>query len=199
MSFVKRMFAAARRSAASLLVVLLLGTASGGAQGATADTTALTGDGLLARFALTAGRGPVTISSESLEFEYRTGVLTYRGSVEVKQGDVVLRSDLLRLTLDLEDLGHPREVVAEGNVRISKGERVATGGRAVFDQAAQTITLSDAAMLRDGPNEVSGERVVVYLEEQRSVVEGGDTRVRAKLFPPSSDNGTVLPGGTNEP
>jgi len=85
-------------------------------------------------------------------------------------------------------------------VRISKGERVATGGRAVFDQGAQTITLSKAAVLRDGPNEVSGERVVVYLEEERSVVEGGDTRVRAKLFPPSSgDDDAALPGGTHEP
>jgi len=189
-----------RGGAAALAIGLVAAATAAPAPGATADATALTGDGLLARFALTAGRGPVTISSESLEFEYRTGVLTYRGKVEVKQGDVVLRSDLLRLTLNLEDLSHPREIVAEGNVRISKGERVATGGRAVFDQGAQTITLSKAAVLRDGPNEVSGERVVVYLEEERSVVEGGDTRVRAKLFPPSSgDDDAALPGGTHEP
>jgi len=183
-----------------LVGAVLLAQSHAVAIGATEGASALSGDGLLARFALTADRGPVTITSESLEFEYRSGVLTYRGQVEVQQGDVVLRSDLLRLTLDLEDPGHPREVVAEGNVRISKGERVATGGRAVFDQAAQTITLSDAAVLRDGPNEVSGERVVVYLEEERSVVEGGDTRVRAKLFPPSSgDDGAVLRGGKHEP
>lgn len=180
-------------------VVLLLAAAS--ASAATERASAITGDGLLARFALTAGRGPVTITARSLEFDYRSGVLTYRGDVRVEQGDVTMRSDLLRLTLDLEDLSHPREVVAEGHVRIAKGERVATGGRAVFDQGAQTITLSDAAVLRDGPNEVSGERVVVYLDEERSVVEGGDkTRVRAKLFPPSAgDEGAVLPGGGDGP
>lgn len=170
------------------------------AKGATEGTSALTGDGLLARFALTAGRGPVTITSDTLEFDYRAGVLTYRGHVEVKQGDVILRSDLLRLSLDLKDIEHPREVVAEGHVHIAKGDRVATGGRAVFDQAAQTITLSDSAVLRDGPNEVSGERVVVYLQEERSVVEGGDERVRAKLFPPASkDDGKTPLGGEHGP
>lgn len=181
---------------AMLLGALLLAAAPAATSAAPKGAPALSGDGLLARFALTAKRGPVTINSESLEFDYRTGLLTYRGAVEVKQGDITLRSDLLRLTLDLEDLEHPREIVAEGNVRISNGDRVATGGRAVFDQEAQTITLSEAAVLRDGPNEVSGERVVVFLEEERSVVEGGDTRVRAKLFPPTPKaDGVANSGG----
>jgi lipopolysaccharide export system protein LptA len=30
---------------------------------------------------------------------------------------------------------------------------------------------------------VAGERVVVFLDEQRSVVEGGQERVRAVLYP----------------
>jgi lipopolysaccharide export system protein LptA len=143
----------------------------------------LAGDGLLESFSLSADRGPVRIESTSLEFEYRTGQLTYRGDVKVSQADLTLSSDVLSVTLDMETTGRPREIVAEGNVRIVNGERVATGGRAVFNQDKQTITLSEAAVLRDGPNEVAGDRVVVYLEEQRSVVEGGEDRVRAVLFP----------------
>ena len=46
--------------------------------------------------------------------------------------------------------------------------------------------LSDDAVLHDGSNEVSGDRIVVYLDEKRSVVEGGTGRVRAVLFPSKS-------------
>lgn len=153
---------------------------------ATADGPGLlAGDGLLESFALSADRGPVRIEAATLEFEYRTGELTYRGSVVVSQADITLSSDTLVVVLDTENVGRPKEIVAEGNVRVVNGERVATGGKAVFDQAAQTITLSQNAILRDGPNEVAGEKVVVFLEEQRSVVEGGNDRVRAVLFPSS--------------
>ncbi len=143
----------------------------------------LGGDGLLESFSLSADRGPVEIEAATLEFDYRSGLLKYEGGVVVSQADIELRSDALHVRLDLEEVGRPREIVAFGNVRIVNGERVASGGRAVFDHAKQTITLSEGAVLRDGPNEVTGERVVVYLEEERSVVEGGNKRVRAVLFP----------------
>lgn len=140
-------------------------------------------NGLLGGFTLGSDRGPVRIDADLMEFDYKTKVLTYRGSVTVTQADMTLRSDRLRVTLDGERMEKPREVVAEGNVRIDKGERRATGGRAVFDNQARTVTLSEQARLQDGPNEVAGERVVVYLDEERSVVEGGQERVRAVLYP----------------
>jgi len=142
-------------------------------------------DDFLGGLTFTSQRGPVTISAKELEFDYRVRTLTYRGNVTVTQGDMTLDSDLLRVTLDEKATDQVREVFAEGRVRISQGNRVATGGRAVFDQASRTVVLSDNAVLREGPNEVAGERVIVYLDEARSVVEGGDQRVRAVLFPPS--------------
>jgi lipopolysaccharide export system protein LptA len=141
---------------------------------------------LLGTFSLTSERGPVHIKSDELEFDYRARVLAYRGGVTVTQGDLKLSSDSLRIRFDPDARDSVREVVAEGSVHISKGQREATGGRAVFDQEKRTVTLSDDATLRDGPNEVAGERVVVYLDEERSIVEGGKDRVRAVLFPSSS-------------
>lgn len=141
-------------------------------------------EGLLSRFSFAADRGPISVQANRMEFDYRTRVLIYRGDVRVTQNDVTLESDLLRVELDPESAQPLEKIVAEGAVRIAKGERQrASGGRAVFDQKARTVTLSDKAVLRDGPNEVAGERVVVYLDEERSVVEGGRDRVRALLYP----------------
>lgn len=139
------------------------------------------------------GRGPVTVTSKTLEYDYRQNVVTYRGDVEASQGNVRLRSDELTVHL----VGAPGEgdgervtlqqVVAAGGVRIDQGTRWATGGRAVFDQDARTFVLTDNPVLHEGPNEVAGDRVVVYLDEDRSVVEGGRGRVKAVLFPDAAD------------
>jgi lipopolysaccharide export system protein LptA len=144
-------------------------------------------EGLLSRFSVATESGPISIQADQMEFDYRTRVLSYRGSVRVTQNDVTLESDTLRVELDPEGVEPLEKIIAEGAVRIAKGERQrASGGHAVFDQRARTVTLSDRATLRDGPNEVAGERVIVYLDEERSVVEGGDERVRAVLFPPKA-------------
>ncbi len=153
-------------------------------------------EGLLSTFSVAGQRGPITIRAKEMEFDYRTRVLTYRGAVRVTQADVTLSSDRLRVTLDSGPSKRLKEVVAEGDVQITQGDRHASGGRAVFDQEKRTVVLSDDAVLRDGPNEVTGERVVVYLDEERSVVEGGDERVRAVLFPPDKEGDSKKsPGG----
>jgi len=144
--------------------------------------------GFLGDFSLGSSREPIRISADMLEFDYKNRVLTYRGGVEVTQGDMTLRSNTLTIHFDEHAAGRDKlqEIVAEGEVRIGKGTRFATGGRAVFDQTTKTVTLSQDAVLHDGDNRVAGDRVVVYLEQGRSVVEGGgDSRVHAVLVPPT--------------
>lgn len=149
---------------------------------------------------------PITVVADSLEYDYRGNVIRYRGHVEVTQGNITLVSDTLTITLEdrkrkakagepapdapqppparpMTDTGRVREIVAAGNVRIDQGARWAVGGRAVFDQTQRTLILTEQPVLHDGPNQVAGDRVVVYLDEDRSVVEGGQQRVKAILHP----------------
>jgi lipopolysaccharide export system protein LptA len=168
-----------------LLVALLAVGAAANAPAQDAPAAAPRMDGLLGNFSLGGNRGPVNVAADQMEFDYKTMVLTYRGNVVVTQADMTLRADTLRVTLVKDGPQRAKEVVAEGNVRVDSGARHASGGRAVFDDATRTVTLSDDARLSDGPNEVAGDRVVVFIDEQRSVVEGGPERVRAVLYPPT--------------
>jgi lipopolysaccharide export system protein LptA len=152
---------------------------------------------------------PITITSELLEYDYKANVVVYRGEVEAVQGNVKVHSDKLTVTLartgdgraakarvpdpGTKDSPNVQEVVAAGTVRIDQGTRWATGGKAVFDQSQRTLVLTENPVLHDGPNEVAGDRVVVYLDEDRSVVEGGRKRVKAVLYP-SKENG-LTPAG----
>ncbi len=177
---------------------------------APARTQASGPNALFQSLSLGSGKGPVRIDSDALELDYKDGLVTYRGHVEVTQNDITLTSDRLLIRYDPAavrqsdptaaatpkqkgsggDADRIKEIIAEGNVRIRQGIRLAEGRRAVFDQAKQTVVLSDGAVLHDGPNQVAGERVIVYLQEERSVVESGsNTRVKAVLYPGKDEAG----------
>ena len=145
---------------------------------------------------------PITVNADTLEYDYKNNVVVYRGDVQAAQGQVKLRSDTLTVTFEsVKDGTQPKtadppvpdpaakggqrvhDVVAVGSVRIDQGTRWATGGKAVFDQTQRTLVLTENPILHEGPNEVAGYRVVVYLDENRSVVEGGRKRVKAVLYP----------------
>ena len=171
---------------------------------------------LFQSLSLGSGKGPVRIDSDSLELDYKSSNIVYKGHVQVTQGDITLNSDRLSITYDPAavkrdntgeggaapkvpgtDANRIKQIIAEGSVRIRQGTRLAEGQRAVFDQAKQTVVLSDGAVLHEGPNQVAGERVIVYLKEERSVVESGSkTRVKAVLYPGKDDKeakATALP------
>ena len=92
-----------------------------------------------------------------------------------------------------------REIVAEGSVRIDQGPRWAVGGRAVFDQIHRTLVLTQDPVLHDGQNQVAGDRVIVFLDEDRSVVEGGQQRVKAVLVPDQQPAAGKKPGAGRKP
>ncbi len=142
---------------------------------------------LLGNFSLGNRHDPISIRAKTVEFSYRDGVLTYTGGVVVTQGDLTLKSDKLVVTLADANASKLQQIRAEGDVTITKGTRSASGGKAVFDERDRTVQLTDNAVLIDGPNRISGEKVVVYLDEERSVIEGGDHPVEAVLYPNSDE------------
>lgn len=167
--------------------------------------------GLFDAFELGSRKDPITVTADSLEYDYRRNVVVYHGQVQAAQGPVTLRSDTLTVTFKASGNGtgpanpgsreaqaqRVEQIVAAGNVRIEQGSRWATGGHAVFDQAARTLVLSESPVLHEGSNEVAGDRVVVYLDEDRSVVEGGRKRVKAVLYP--GKEGGLAPQPREEP
>jgi lipopolysaccharide export system protein LptA len=66
---------------------------------------------------------------------------------------------------------------------------VATGDKAVFDDKAKTVTLTGNPIMRQGNSQISGSRVVYFVEQDRAVAEGdGKVRVQATIFPEELQN-----------
>ena len=157
---------------------------------------------------LTSRHEPIHISSRELEFRYEEKRVLYRGDVVAVQGDVTMKSDLLTVTYEdapatagavakTEKPEQPeetskaaskqkiKEIIAEGRVDITSGDRRATGKKAVFNELQRTVVLTGDAHVQELGNWVSGERVTVYLDEKRSIVEGGggDRRAEMEIHP----------------
>ena len=77
--------------------------------------------------------------------------------------------------------------VSTGNVRITtKDCKTGTAKRAEYYDADQRVVLIGDARVWQEDNVVTGERITIYLAEDRSVVEGG--RVRGRVFYPKRED-----------
>jgi len=116
-----------------------------------------------------------------MEADRKKNTITYKGQVVAVQAEMTMRSETLtaHYTPDMKQL---KEVVAEGKVHVTQRDRVATAARAVFKD--QTITLTGDPVVRQGNNQISGSRIIFFIEEDRAVAEGGtQQRVKATIFP----------------
>jgi len=133
-------------------------------------------------------REPVEISADRMDADDVARTVVFVGHAVARQGDVTINGD--RLTIHAAAGGGDVDrIVAEGNVRIVQGKRIATGARAEYFRAEERIVLSGSPRVSDGENSVQGHEIVLFLKDNRSVVKSGqDGRVNA-VFTPKGEAG----------
>jgi lipopolysaccharide export system protein LptA len=127
---------------------------------------------------------PILITSDRMEVDRQKNILIYLGRVVTIQGEMTMRSDKLTTYFD-PDLQQIKEAIAEGKlVQVVQGDRVATGTKAVFDGVTQTVTMTGNPIMRQGNSQVSGEKIIYFMTEDRMIVESGkNQRVEGTIFP----------------
>ena len=134
-------------------------------------------------FDLTTSRSPIDISSDTAEGDEKQNLFSFKGNVVAKQDDITLYANMLTIQYDSERKGI-KSVVATGNVKMVQQDRRATGQKVTFFQEGNRVVLEGDAVVRDGDNVIRGERVIYYIDEERSVVEGGNnSRVSSTITP----------------
>jgi len=124
----------------------------------------------------------ITITSDRMELDQKKNTVIYMGNVVTVRGNVTMKSDTLTATYNPE-MKRLTEVVAEGNLEVSQGNRIATGAKAVFNSENNSVVLTGNPVIRHGNSQVSGSRIILFINEERGVVEGGSQRVKAVIFP----------------
>jgi lipopolysaccharide export system protein LptA len=137
--------------------------------------------------------GPLHIQSDSLSVDYKKNSAMWKGHVHAARADGQLTSDSLKVIYG-KDFHELQNMIASGNVRISRGTQWSTSNQAVLDQAQQTVVLTGDPIVHDGNDQIAGSRITVYLKTGESVVEGA----KAVIFPRQAktrDNGVSADHG----
>jgi len=124
-------------------------------------------------------KGPISIKSDSLALDYKGKIIVWTGNVHAAQSGTDLSCDVMHAYYGA-DFNDIKLVVADHNVKITQGGRWATSDHAVLDQAKRVITMTGNPVIHDGLDQITGTKVLVYLDSQKSVVEGP---ARAVIFP----------------
>jgi lipopolysaccharide export system protein LptA len=135
-------------------------------------------------FGFSASRAPIDIVSDTVEANQKENTVTFKGNVVAKQEDTTLYANTVVIRYDVETKTL-KDITAIGSVKIVQLDRRATGQKATFQQEENKVVLEGDAVVREGENEIRGERVIFYVNEDRSIVEGGKAgRVNTRITPP---------------
>jgi lipopolysaccharide export system protein LptA len=127
---------------------------------------------------------PVTVDSDKMERFGKESLVVFTGNVVARQDGSVQYADRMEVYLD-EKGDRILRTVSTGNVRIiTRDCRTGTARRAEYHDLEQRVVLTGNARVWQEDNVVSGDSVVIYLSQDRSVVEGGSQeRVKAVFYP----------------
>ena len=117
------------------------------------------------------GKEPLQVDSRSLETVGNDNLIVFQGDVVARQGDVTLYADRVEVRVDRETRAI-RTVRATGSVRIRKADILASGDAADYEAATGVAVLTGNPKVWRDRDVVAGERITLYLAEDRSVVEG---------------------------
>lgn len=135
------------------------------------------GSGMRASFAGKNSKDPVYIQSDNLSLNSKDRVFTYRGNVKVKQGEVVITSDIMvGKYAESQEL---ETIVCQGNVVVTRPpDTRATSNRAYYNVASSKIELTENPELARGSNVLVADKIIMFVEEDKSEAEGN---VRVKV------------------
>jgi lipopolysaccharide export system protein LptA len=113
---------------------------------------------------------PIDIKSDRLEAHNKERKVIFEGNVQARQSDVLIFAD--RLTTYYDKAGKDVDrIVAEGSVKITQADKVGTSREAVFENQSRKIVMMGDPHLWQGKDELRGDEITVYLDEDRVLVE----------------------------
>ncbi len=141
---------------------------------------------------------PIEIEADELEVRDTEGVAVFSGNVTVRQAGAALQTQELTVHYVRDrtgegggaeaaalEPGQNQEIarlVAYGRVLVTAEGQAATGDRGFVDMQGRTMEIAGNVTLTQGANVVTGDRLVVDLDNGKARVES-QSRVRVLLSP----------------
>ena len=113
-------------------------------------------------------KGPIEINSDRMRSENGGKKIIFSGKVKSQWGNLRINSDILEIYRD-EKGNQTDEIIAIGNVVITRNTKKAKGDRAVYLDSAQKIILtgSPKAIAWEENNIIEGKEMIFLLDRYR--------------------------------
>ena len=134
---------------------------------------------------------PIVIDADRMEASKKDGLVVFTGNVIAKQENSVQTAD--RMEVYLDDKGdRVLRIISTGNVKIVTEDcRTGTAKRVEYYDDDQRLLLIGDAKVWQEDNVVTGERIVMFLADDRSEVEAGPQgRVKSVFYPKRDEEKT---------
>lgn len=116
--------------------------------------------------------GPTVITSDRLEFDYKDFIARFEDNVVVTDPEFVLEANVM--VVYFENTNEIQRVIAAGKVFLKSGDMTAVCGKATYTRATgQVLIEDDIPVVTKGENRITGEKMSIWLKEQRVVVQSG--------------------------
>jgi lipopolysaccharide export system protein LptA len=129
---------------------------------------------------------PVDIRSEEMTVDFEGQKIVFKGEVKVLQADFSLTAGEVTAVFG-ESADDIKSIVAAGDVKIRKADKMAWGERAIYDREDASILLTGSPVLKQGRNFIKGQEIQFSLDEDRMEVKGS---VEAEFLLSGQEEGT---------
>ena len=119
---------------------------------------------------------PIEVVSDELQMDQNINTAVFTGNVEVVHGDMTLNSASVLVEYGkVEGSDKSNEIIqitASGGVVMTNPDTTAESSEAVYTLATREVVMTGDVVVTQGPNKVSGERMIVYLDDGTAVMQG---------------------------
>ncbi len=112
---------------------------------------------------------PIEITSESLSADSNQRIAIFEGKVVARQAETTLTAEWLQVTYD--ENGEVVKILARGDVRIKKGDRMVEAEEAEYLRREGKIILRGHPVAVSPNTRVEGTRMVYFIQNGRYTVE----------------------------
>ena len=127
---------------------------------------------------------PVDVTADRIEVQDRADRALFVGNVHANQAELTLETQRLTVAYSSAAGGGSggvqiRRLDAAGGVVVRSPSETARGDFGIYDLDRRLITIIGNVRLTQGQNTVSGQRLVINLDNGRAVIDGGPPGVNS--------------------
>ena len=130
--------------------------------------------------------GPLSIASKKMTFTNQNNTILFEGDVLLESNSMVIKAKMVEVVFTptpgkeqgfVESVDKKKvlsTITAMGDVRFIQGTRTILSDKVIYSKKEEKMIFTGSPIVHQGEDELKGERITVFIQEDRVIVEGGE-------------------------